>query len=176
MMREMKGALAATVVLAAVAVACVHGARMAGDGFNAMGRVAHGGGGARMPRPDHNDYPAMARWLVHENLWGVMGTTSNSTGLPWTNVVDMSDGAVCESTGRLLFYLTEMDETARDVSVRPKVSFSIAEAALGCGATDAEVRVLWAPREPRRETVPRIAAPATCRGLCVRMPGQLIVS
>eukprot|EP00213_Chloropicon_mariensis_P006697 CAMPEP_0197476984 /NCGR_PEP_ID=MMETSP1309-20131121/12484_1 /TAXON_ID=464262 /ORGANISM="Genus nov. species nov., Strain RCC998" /LENGTH=167 /DNA_ID=CAMNT_0043017649 /DNA_START=216 /DNA_END=719 /DNA_ORIENTATION=+ len=88
----------------------------------------------------------MARYLVHNNLWGVMGTNSRDRkGLPWTNVVDLSDGPVCNSTGRLFFYLTSLDETAYDVEVYPTVSFTVAEAAitnnadaLGCGSTDVE--------------------------------------
>ena len=57
----------------------------------------------------------------------------------------MSDGPVCNSTGRLFFYLTSLDETAYDVEVYPTVSFTVAEAAitnnadaLGCGSTDVE--------------------------------------
>ena len=143
-------AVFAAVVLLAGAAAAAEGARR---GPGAAGRAAAADGvmearrggpsGAGAPRPDHDDVPAFARWLVHENLWGVIGTTSNSTGLPFTNVVDLSDGPVCASTGRLLFYLTQLDETARDAAARPKVSFSVVEAALGCkagGSTDAEVR------------------------------------
>ena len=38
-------------------------------------------------RPDHQDYAKMARYLVHNNVWGVMGTNSRDRkGLPWTNV------------------------------------------------------------------------------------------
>ena len=38
-------------------------------------------------RPDHQDIAKMARYLVHNNLWGVMGTNSRDRkGLPWTNV------------------------------------------------------------------------------------------
>merc|ERR1711933_293202 len=94
-------------------------------------------------RPDHQDIAKMARYLVHNNLWGVMGTNSRDRkGLPWTNVVDLSDGPVCNSTGRLFFYLTTMDETAYDVTQFPRVSFSVTEASivntnpLGCGTTD----------------------------------------
>ncbi|QDZ26061.1 hypothetical protein A3770_20p85790 [Chloropicon primus] len=93
---------------------------------------------ASIPRPPYTDYAKMARYLTHMSLWGVMGTTSIATGLPWTNVVDLSDGPVCNSTGRLFYYLTTMDETARDAAENPKVSFTVAEASLGCGGTDAE--------------------------------------
>jgi len=92
----------------------------------------------KVPRPPHDDLPKFARWLVHSSLWGVMATRNAETGLPWANVVDLSDGPECESTGRLLFYLTDLDETAHDAEKFSTVSFTIAEAALGCGKTDAE--------------------------------------
>ena len=98
----------------------------------------------KIPRPNWTDYPKMARYLVHLNSWGVMGTTSIATGHPWTNVVDLSDGPMCNSTGRLFYYLTEMDETARDVTKNPTVTFTVAEASIyalakhGCGTTDDE--------------------------------------
>ena len=97
--------------------------------------------GKEPPRPDHDDVAKFARWLVHMSMWGVIGTTrrdsisheggnvSNNTA-PWTNVVDLSDGPMCGSTGRLLFYLTSLDETAQDASENPNVSFTVAEAAL----------------------------------------------
>jgi len=118
------------------------------------------------PRPDHSDYAKMARWLVHMNLWGVIGTNRHSPSgesntvaaaaasvAPFTNVVDLSDGPMCHSSGRLLFYLTSLDETAKDASFDPNVSFTVAEAAIvresssssnggqqviGCGTTDDE--------------------------------------
>jgi len=98
----------------------------------------------KIPRPNWTDYPKMARYLVHMNSWGTMGTTSIATGHPWTNVVDLSDGPMCNSTGRLFYYLTQMDETARDVTLNPTVAFTVAESSIyalakhGCGTTDDE--------------------------------------
>ncbi|WZN66019.1 pyridoxamine 5'-phosphate oxidase [Chloropicon roscoffensis] len=101
----------------------------------------HFQGAAPIPRPPYTDYASMARWLTHMNDWGVIATTSAQTGLPWTNSVDLSDGPVCNSTGRLFFYLTTMDETASDALKNPLVSFTVTEASVGpggCGQTDAE--------------------------------------
>ena len=112
----------------------VSAARMETRGMRRM----RGGGGDVMPRPPHDDLATFARWLVHKNVWGVMATRNADSGLPWANVVDLSDGAKCESTGRLLFYLTSLDETAHDAEKFSTVSFTVAEAALGCGQTDPE--------------------------------------
>merc|ERR1712118_346356 len=112
----------------------VSAARMETRGMRRM----RGGGGYVMPRPPHDDLATFARWLVHKNVWRVMATRNADSGLPWANVVDLSDGAKCESTGRLLFYLTSLDETAHDAEKFSTVSFTVAEAALGCGQTDPE--------------------------------------
>ena len=61
----------------------------------------------------------MARYLVHSNNYGTLATHSRHlNGAPFANVVSVSDGAVGNSTGRLLFYLTPMDSTAYDLQVR----------------------------------------------------------
>lgn len=54
----------------------------------------------------------MARWLAHENVWGVVSTTSiHLNGTAFGNVMSMSDGEKLNSTGRLFFYLSMLDPT-----------------------------------------------------------------
>ncbi|XP_055697540.1 protein CREG1 [Phlebotomus papatasi] len=69
--------------------------------------------------PPYKDYPAMARFLVHELDWSPMGTIStlNSIkGFPMVNVISIADSARGEkSTGRIFFYLTDLDFTGIDL-------------------------------------------------------------
>jgi len=63
----------------------------------------------------------MARYLVHANNYGTLATRSRHlSGAPFANLVSVSDGAVGNSTGRLLFYLTPLDSSAYDLQVRPQ--------------------------------------------------------
>ena len=60
----------------------------------------------------------MARYVIHANDYGTLATRSRHlSGAPFANLVSLSDGAVGNSTGRLLFYLTPMDSTAYDLQV-----------------------------------------------------------
>ena len=71
-----------------------------------------------LARPPREDHAAMARYLIHANEYGTLATRSRHLhGAPFANVVSVSDGAVGNSTGRLLFYLTPMDSTAYDLQV-----------------------------------------------------------
>ena len=104
----------------------------------------------RRCRPDHAEHGLLARWLVHESLWGVVSTTSaHLGGVAFGNVLSLSDGPPCEPTGRLLFYLTAMDATAQDLQQRgggSNASLTLSEAALvqrpgearPCAGVDAE--------------------------------------
>ncbi|XP_059612166.1 protein CREG1 [Phlebotomus argentipes] len=69
--------------------------------------------------PPYKDYPAMARFLVHELDWTAMGTIStlNSIkGFPMVNVISIADSARGDkSTGRIFFYLTDLDFTGIDL-------------------------------------------------------------
>ena len=61
----------------------------------------------------------MARYLIHASDYGTLATRSRHlSGAPFANLVSLSDGAVGNSTGRLLFYLTPMDSSAYDLQVR----------------------------------------------------------
>ena len=76
--------------------------------------------------------------------------------------VDLSDGPVCNSTGRLFFYLTTMDETASDALKNPLVSFTVTEASIGpggCGQTDAEDPTCAKVKTPPTHTLVAGASP-----------------
>ncbi|KAL4859048.1 hypothetical protein ACK3TF_000832 [Chlorella vulgaris] len=94
----------------------------------------------RLP-PPYDEYARMARWLVHQNEWGVVSTTSKHLrGIPFGNAVSYADGPSCESTGRLLFYLTAMDATAQDLALSSNASLTVCEAQLpgACAGIDPE--------------------------------------
>ena len=94
-------------------------------------------------RPDHTQYAAVARWLVHRNSWGTLSTLSGHLGgAPFGHAVSYSDGPLRESTGRLLFFLTAMDAAAQDLQHDSRAALTLCEAQLlpgGCGSTDPEV-------------------------------------
>lgn len=55
-----------------------------------------------------------ARWLVHENIWGTLSTTSvHLKGQAWGQPKSFSDGTKTNSTGNLYFY-----DSAMDISVQ----------------------------------------------------------
>lgn len=91
-------------------------------------------------KPDPSDARATARWLVSQNLWGVLSTISvDLGGAPFGNVVSFSDGPAGQGSGIPYFYLTRLDPTPRDVLKDSRCSFTISEAPLGtCGDTDPE--------------------------------------
>lgn len=91
-------------------------------------------------KPDPSDARATARWLVSQNLWGVLSTISiDLGGAPFGNVVSFSDGPPGEGRGIPYFYLSMLDPTPRDVLKDSRCSFTISEAPLGtCGDTDPE--------------------------------------
>lgn len=67
-------------------------------------------------------------------------------GFPYGNVDSYADGPPGNSTGRLLFYLTELDAAASDAQHDPNVSFVVTEAEISklpgssCTSKDPEVR------------------------------------
>ncbi|KAK9901686.1 hypothetical protein WJX75_008376 [Coccomyxa subellipsoidea] len=83
----------------------------------------------------------MSRWLIAENDWGTVSTTSiHLEGAAFGNLVSYADGPRGNSTGRLLFYLTPMDATATDLAVHPAATLTVGEIQLpgSCGVMDPE--------------------------------------
>lgn len=91
-------------------------------------------------RPSHEEYAAMARWLVSQNTWGVLSTISKHlNGSPFGNVLSFSDGPSDRASGQPYFYLTALDPSLTDTEEDSRCSLTIAEAALGtCGNRDPE--------------------------------------
>lgn len=51
-----------------------------------------------------------ARWLVHENVYGTISTTSvHLNGQAWGQPKSFADGSSSNSTGNLYFYDSELD-------------------------------------------------------------------
>ena len=95
----------------------------------------------------------VARWLVHETVWGSIATISNghdsgTVGNPFVNPMSHSDGIANatdpkqQSTGTPYFLMTGLDETPQDLELNPVGSFSISEDQLAgdsiCMKTDGE--------------------------------------
>lgn len=107
-------------------------------------------------RPPPTEPVQVARWLMARASWGVIATTSAARGgHAWANVVSMSDNC----SGIPMFYLSKMDETARDLASQPRATFTVAEAQLAsqCVGTD--------PEDPR-------CAKVSLHGEIVRAPDQ----
>jgi len=85
----------------------------------------------KMPsaRPQPKEHARMARWLVHVSDWGTVSTQSTMLeGFPYGNAVAISDGPQDKSTGRIIFYLTDFDQTAVDLKANPKATLNLCEA------------------------------------------------
>ncbi|XP_037042373.1 protein CREG1 isoform X1 [Bradysia coprophila] len=76
--------------------------------------------------PDHKDYPAVARYVVHKSEWASMGTLStlkSINGFPMVNIISVADSGRDEpSTGRIYFYLTDLDYTGQDLMKNNKLT------------------------------------------------------
>lgn len=83
------------------------------------------------PRPSYREYAKMARYLVHKSNWTSMGTIStipNFTGYPMVNIKSIADSANnAPSTGRIIFLLTDMDFTGKDLAVNNKLTAMFTE-------------------------------------------------
>ncbi|CAN8273042.1 unnamed protein product [Cochlearia groenlandica] len=83
-------------------------------------------------KPDRHDIAASARWLVSQNIWGVLSTLSiEHKGAPFGNVVSFSDGLPDKGNGIPYFYLTTLDPTTRNALKDSRASFAISESPIG---------------------------------------------
>ena len=96
--------------------------------------------------PPKSDVVLSARWLVSSSDWGVLASLRLG-GKVFTNVVSYSDGVNSQrdrenSTGIPYFYLTTLDETARNFERNPTASFTVSSKSDDidgrCGALDAQ--------------------------------------
>ncbi|KAI4387760.1 hypothetical protein MLD38_000166 [Melastoma candidum] len=94
----------------------------------------------KQPKPDPQDAVATARWLVSQNVWGVLNTIADDLGgAPFGNVVSFSDGLPNKGTGVPYFYLTTLDPTAKYALKDERASFTASEYPVGtCRKIDPE--------------------------------------
>ena len=88
---------------------------------------------------------AFARYLAHMNSYGVVSTISvHLDGQAFSNVMSCSDGIGNNSTGRLFFYMTEMDPTGADLTQDSRASVTFSQAQIigegSCAQVDPEDR------------------------------------
>jgi len=84
---------------------------------------------------------ATARWLVHKLDYGVLSTTSSQLDqIAFGNPQSFSDGPVASSSGKLYFYVSDLDASAQDLAVDNKCSLSLSLQMLGDYCTKE-----WAP-------------------------------
>merc|ERR1712232_111368 len=79
--------------------------------------------------------PEMARWLVHESDFAVIGTHHRGAkeGI-FGNIISVSDGqGYADSTGVIYTYLPTLDATYEDLMVDSRVSVTFSEKPLGGG-------------------------------------------
>ncbi|KAJ6648850.1 Protein CREG1 [Pseudolycoriella hygida] len=76
--------------------------------------------------PNHTDYAAVARYVVHKSEWASMGTLSTLktiNGFPMVNIISVADSGKDEpSTGHIYFYLTNLDYTGQDLMKNNKLT------------------------------------------------------
>jgi hypothetical protein len=61
-------------------------------------------------KPLFDEKAEIARWLIHENVWGTLSTISvHLEGYPWGQAISFVDGNVDNSTGNVYFYTSDMD-------------------------------------------------------------------
>ncbi|XP_076804128.1 protein CREG1-like [Clavelina lepadiformis] len=84
--------------------------------------------------PSWNERAKRARYLLHYSNWGVIGTISthyNRSGLPFTNVIVVSDGPLDNSTGVPYFYVFDGDMSVEDAVKNNEVSLTLSENTVG---------------------------------------------
>jgi len=94
---------------------------------------------AAASRPDIQDKPGTARWMVNQATWGVIATTSiRLNGTAFGNPI-----AVAELNGQPYFYVSLMDESMKDIQKTPGSTLSLSEASLDCASLKID------PEDPR---------------------------
>lgn len=79
------------------------------------------------PPPPHNQYAAVARYIMHVSNWASLATMSTHAGIegyPFANVFSISDGLHDNSTGNPYFYLTSMELSVHDLEKDPRASLT----------------------------------------------------
>jgi len=89
-------------------------------------------GGFGLPPWSHNEPLHTARWMGHVSTWGVLSTTSvrtegTSLGVAFGNPNSFVDGSTSNSTGRLFFYVSDLDASMQDIAQDSRCSFTLSE-------------------------------------------------
>jgi hypothetical protein len=79
------------------------------------------------PSPPHFwEKAANARWLTHQLNYGVLSTSSSTLdAAAFGNVQSFADGPSDNSTGRLFFYVSDLDASMKDIAKNPKCSLTL---------------------------------------------------
>jgi len=78
--------------------------------------------------PAYTQKPETARWMAHNLTFGVMSTTSvQYPGYAFGNPQSFIDGSADNGTGRLYFYVSDLDASMKDIKANPTVSFTLSE-------------------------------------------------
>lgn len=90
-------------------------------------------------RPDIQDKPGVARWMINQATWGVIATKSlHLNGSAFGNPI-----SVAEINGQPYFYVSLMDASMQDIQVTPEATLSLSEASLDCASLKLD------PEDPR---------------------------
>ncbi|MEQ2291388.1 hypothetical protein AMECASPLE_012980 [Ameca splendens] len=103
-------------------------------------------GGSSSP-PPHQETARTARYIAHYSDWGHLATISTQDkirGLPFGNILSVSDGPQDNSTGVIYFYVTPMDNTVTDLKNNPYASLTFSEA-----EGDFCRQMVYDPEDPR---------------------------
>ena len=92
--------------------------------------VALSAGAASPARSEHPEY---ARWMVETYHWGVMSSTSTLEGME--GVAFGNPQSHTEIDGTPYFYVSDMDQTMKDIAANPKVSYTLSSAESATDAT-----------------------------------------
>merc|ERR1711988_1462790 len=102
--------------------------------------------------PPFFEKAANARWLVHKLNYGVLSTTSASLdGTAFGNPQSFADGPDGNGTGKLFFYVSDLDASMQDIAANPKCSFTLSLQMLGdyCTKEWAPISGQIDPEDPR---------------------------
>ncbi|XP_051881965.1 protein CREG2 [Pristis pectinata] len=88
------------------------------------------GVGQPPPEPPQRGRARIARHLLHSSNWGFLATFSTLDkikGLPFGNILSISDGSPDNSTGVPFFCVSRADRTATDLMNNPSASLTLSE-------------------------------------------------
>ena len=80
--------------------------------------------------PIYTNLPKRARYLLHYSDWGVIGTISikdQISGMPFTNIISLSDGPVNSSCGIPYFYVPKVDSSVVDAAKNDSMCLTVSE-------------------------------------------------